>query len=75
MAVPSLAGRPSAVALLETILGVPNASAVYLVAVVAQRSWRGTPGAIVASLASFLLYDFFFTVPCYTFTIRDPANG
>lgn len=73
-AVPSLALATLAVFVLETYAGVPNASAAYLVAVVLTAVVAGTPGAVVASVASFLLYDFFFTIPLYTFTIRDPAE-
>ncbi len=74
VAVPSLALATLAVFLLETYAGVPNASAAYLVAVVLTAIVAGTPGAVLASVASFLLYDFFFTIPLYTFTIRDPAE-
>jgi two-component system sensor histidine kinase KdpD len=74
VAISSLAAATLAVHLLETNFGVPNASAVYLVAVVATAIVGGAPGAVVASLASFLLYDFFFTFPYYTFTVRDPAE-
>ena len=70
----SLAGATLAVALLEASVGVPNASAVYLVAVVATAIVGGAPGAIIASAASFLLYDFFFTAPYHTFTISDPGE-
>jgi two-component system sensor histidine kinase KdpD len=73
-AIPSLALTTAIVALLKSTVDVPNASAVYLVAVVVTAIVAGTPGAIVASIASFLLYDFFFTVPVYTFTIRDPGE-
>ena len=72
--VASLAAATVAVNLLEANLGVPNASAVYLVAVVATAIVAGTPGAVVASVASFLLYDYFFTVPYYTFTVKDPGE-
>ena len=74
VALSSLTGATVAVAVLETYVGVPNASAVYLVAVVAMAIVAGAPGAVVASVASFLLYDFFFTVPYYTLTIRDPGE-
>jgi two-component system sensor histidine kinase KdpD len=74
VAIPSLAGATLAVGLLERYVGVPNASAVYLVAVVATAIVAGAPGAVVSSAASFLLYDYFFTVPYYTFTIRDPGE-
>lgn len=74
IAVPSLAAATMLVAALEAYVSVPNASSVYLVAVVATAVVAGTAGAIVASVASFLLYDFFFTVPTFTFTIRDPEE-
>jgi two-component system sensor histidine kinase KdpD len=74
VAVPSLTAATVAVAVLENYVNVPNASAVYLVAVVATAVVAGTAGAILASVASFLLYDFFFITPVFTFTIRDPAE-
>jgi two-component system, OmpR family, sensor histidine kinase KdpD len=74
VAVPSLAGATIGVALLEHFLHLSNASVVYLTAVVATAIVAGTPGAIVAAVASFLLYDFFFTEPYLTFTIRDPSE-
>lgn len=74
VAVSSLAAATLCVRLLETNVGVPNASAVYLVAVVATAIVTGAPGAVVASVASFLLYDFFFTFPYLTFTVREPAE-
>jgi two-component system sensor histidine kinase KdpD len=73
-AVPSLAISTAIVALLRATVEIPNASAVYLVAVVATAIVSGTPGAIVASVAAFLLYDFFFTTPVFTFTVRDPGE-
>lgn len=74
VAVASLAAATLGVHILETSVGVPNASAIYLVAVVATAIVAGAPGAVIASIASFLLYDFFFTFPYYTFTVRDPAE-
>jgi hypothetical protein len=56
VALPSLAGATLAIAVLEC-LGVPNASAVYLAAVVATAFVAGTWGRVVAAVASFLLYD------------------
>jgi two-component system, OmpR family, sensor histidine kinase KdpD len=61
-----------AVAVLKSFVPVPNASIVYLLAVVASAIFAGTAGAVLTALASFLLYDFLFTVPYYTLTIRDP---
>ena len=60
-------------ALLEELVGVPDASAVYLVAVVFSSFVGGTAGAIVSSVGAFLLYDFFFTEPRGTFAINDPG--
>jgi len=57
--------------LLETAVGVPDASAVYLVAVVITAVVGGTPGAITSSVGSFLLYNYFFTEPRGTFAIDD----
>jgi len=74
VATSSLAAASIAVALLETYVAVPNASIVYLAAVVATAVVAGLPGAIVASVASFILYDFFFTEPHYTLTIKDPGE-
>lgn len=73
VAVPSLAGATAIVAFLEEYVGVPDASAVYLVAVVVTAYVTGTLGAIIAAVASFLLYNFLFTEPLHTFTIADPG--
>ncbi|HEY8871292.1 MAG TPA: DUF4118 domain-containing protein, partial [Candidatus Limnocylindrales bacterium] len=74
VALPSLAMATLAVAVLQEFVGVPNASAVYLAAVVATAFVAGTWGAIVAAVASFLLYDFLFILPLYTFAVADPGE-
>jgi len=63
-----------AVAVLEGPVGVPNASATYLLAVVACAVAFGTGAAIVASIAAFLIYDFMFIQPLYTLTVADPGE-
>jgi two-component system, OmpR family, sensor histidine kinase KdpD len=63
-----------AVAVLEGIVGVADASPVYLVAVVAIGILFGTTPAIATSLASVLLYDFLFTEPRYTLTVAQPRD-
>ncbi len=73
VAVPSLAAATVAVAYLQDVLGVPNPSAVYLVAVVITAFVSGTVGAILAAVASFLLYNFLYTEPRFTFWISDPG--
>jgi two-component system sensor histidine kinase KdpD len=74
VAVPALGGATLLVAFLEQYIGVPDASAAYLAAVVATAFVAGTWGAIVAAVASFLLYDFLFVKPIYTFTVNDPGE-
>jgi two-component system sensor histidine kinase KdpD len=71
IALASLGVATLAVAILEESLGVPNASAAYLAAVVVTAFAAGTWGAIVAAVASFLLYDFLFVLPLYTLTVAD----
>ncbi|MFO7532178.1 MAG: DUF4118 domain-containing protein [Candidatus Limnocylindrales bacterium] len=74
IAIPSLAVATAAAWLLETYAGVPDASVVYLVAVVATAVAAGTAGAIATAVASFLVYNFFFTQPLHTFAIDDPGD-
>jgi len=74
VAVPALALATIAVAILQDRLGIPNPSAVYLVAVVATAVVSGTAGAVVSAIASFLLYDYLFVDPRNTFTISNPGE-
>lgn len=70
--VPSLGAATALVWLLEVRLGIENASAVYLAAVVAAALVSGTIGALAAAVAGILLYDFLFTLPFHTLVISDP---
>jgi len=70
----ALAVATLATAFLEDRLGVPNASAIYLVAVVVSAIAAGTWGGVVAGIAAFLLYDSLFVQPLYTLTISDPGE-
>ncbi len=70
----SLAVATVAIALLQNVAGVPNASVVYLAAVVTTAFVAGTVGAIAAAAAAFLLYDFLFIQPLLTFTVSDPGE-
>lgn len=74
LAAVSLALATAAVWVLEEWVGVGNAGIVYVVAVAGTAVLGGTPGAIGASIGAFLLYDFFFIEPLYTFTIREPEE-
>ena len=62
------------VAVLEGAAGFDNGSPVFLLAVVTVAVLRGTGPAIATAFGSFLVYDFFFTDPHYTLTVRDPAE-
>ena len=70
----ALAAATGAAALLEIIAGIADASPVYLLAVVLAASRYGTGPAVAVSGLSFLLYDFLFTVPRFTFAVSDPAE-
>ncbi len=61
-------------ALVRYQLGVPHAATVYLLAVVAVGMGYGSWMAVTTSLASFLLYDFFFIRPVYTFSVAAPEE-
>ncbi len=62
------------VAVLEGSLGLGDASGLYLLAVVAVAAIDGTWSAVAASVAAFLVYDFFFIDPRYTLTVADPQE-
>jgi two-component system sensor histidine kinase KdpD len=70
----SLGAATIAVAILQDVLGVPNPSSLYLVAVVVTAVASGTWGAVIASIASFLLYNFLFVDPRYTLTVAQPGE-
>jgi two-component system sensor histidine kinase KdpD len=59
------------VAVLERSTEIPDASAVYLVAVVIVGSVGGTSAAIATAIAAFVVYDFLFTEPRFSLVISD----
>ena len=61
------------ISLIQTKTTIANISMLYLVAVLATAIAFGHRPAILASVVSFLTFDWFFTNPRYTFTISDPA--
>jgi two-component system sensor histidine kinase KdpD len=70
----ALGAATVAVAILQDGLGVPNPSALYLVAVVSTAITSGTWGAVITSVASFLLYNFLFVEPRYALTVAQPRE-
>ena len=68
----SLAAATVAVTILEESLGIPDASVIYLPAVVITAIVAGTAGAVVSAAVAILLYDFLFTHPLHTLAIDNP---
>src|ERR1700686_5674351 len=66
----ALAGTALAVAAIRAV--VPDVAPVYLLAVLAVGMLYGTAPAVVTSVAAFLVYDFLFVPPVFTFTIASP---
>jgi two-component system, OmpR family, sensor histidine kinase KdpD len=58
--------------LLIALTPIPNLSIVFLMAVLLIAVNFGVWPAIYASVLSFLIYNFFFIQPLYTFTIAEP---
>ena len=59
---------------LKQYLGVSNIALVFLTAIITSAIAYGLWPALIACLASLLVYNFFFLPPLYTFTIADPEN-
>jgi two-component system sensor histidine kinase KdpD len=59
---------------LTAILTLPNLSMIFLTAVLFSAVRFGTRAAVIASLASFAAYNFFFIEPIYTFTVAQPQE-
>ena len=55
-------------------IGVQNTDLVFLTAIVAIAVRFGLWPSLLASVASALCYNFFFTEPYYTFSVADPRN-
>ena len=63
--------------LIGLVLGgarIANISMLYLLAVLATATVFGRGAAVVASVAAFLAFDWFFVEPVHHFTIADPAE-
>ena len=68
----SVAAALGVAELLSKLTPLPNLSMVFLMAVLFTAVNFGTWPAIYASLLSFLIYNFFFIEPVYTFTVAEP---
>lgn len=74
VAIPALAVATLLVWVFEERFGIPDASPVYLLAVVVTALVSGTAGALAAAVTGILLYDYLFTHPVGTFVISDPGE-
>jgi two-component system sensor histidine kinase KdpD len=73
-ALASVAGAVAVGEALIQVLKLPNLSMIFLTAVLFSAVRFGTRGAVIASLASFVGYNFFFIEPIYTFTVAQPQE-
>ena len=55
-------------------VNIANISMVYLLVVLAAAAGFGMGPAILASLAAFVAFDWFFIEPIHTFAVADPAE-
>jgi two-component system, OmpR family, sensor histidine kinase KdpD len=67
----ALAAATVVAAGLQAELGIADASAIYLLAVVPIAGRFGTWSGAVASVIAFLIYDFLFTAPRFTFNVTN----
>ena len=58
----------------QNILEKAHIGLFYLLIVAIMANLSGTRPALLASVLSFLLWNFFFFTPLYTFTIHDPRE-
>ena len=70
----SLALATVLVTFLEQVAGIDNASAAYLLAVVALAVRLGTLEAILGAVGAFVLANYLFTPPVHTLTVLDPTE-
>jgi two-component system sensor histidine kinase KdpD len=59
---------------LSAALKLPNLSIIFLAAVLITGMRFGTRAAVIASLLSFVAFNFFFINPPYTFTVAQPQE-
>jgi two-component system sensor histidine kinase KdpD len=74
LALLTVAAATAVSALLWPWIGTENTDLVYLTAVVGTAVRFGLWPSLLASAASALCYNFFFTPPYYTFAIADPRH-
>ena len=74
LAVAGVAAATLAIGLTQTVAHISNISLLYLPVVLWLAARHGRWPAILASVLSFLSYDFFFIPPYHLFTVDDPTE-
>jgi two-component system sensor histidine kinase KdpD len=74
LAVALVAGATLVVTALERGTEIPDASAVYLIAVVVVGSVAGTTAALATALLAFVTYDLLFTEPQFSLVVSDTSE-
>lgn len=74
LAFASIAVGTVVIAILEQWTDIPDASAVYLVAVVIVGSVAGTAAALGTAIIAFLVYDILFTEPRLSLVVADQSE-
>ena len=74
LAIATVAAMTVVIGLVEGAVRVANISMLYLIVVLAVATRLGSGPAIVASIAAFLTFDWFFVEPLHTFTVADPQE-
>jgi two-component system sensor histidine kinase KdpD len=69
-----LGGATAVAAGLQAWLGIADASAIYLLAIVPIAGRYGTLSGVSASVIAFLTYDYLFTAPRFTFNVTNPQE-
>lgn len=72
--VAGVAAMSALIALIEAAIEIPNLLIVYLLVVVFCAVTWGWWSALGAAILAFLLYDFLFVDPRFTFTVHDPEE-
>src|SRR5438270_1129646 len=63
----------AAVLILERVIGIRQASSVYLLAVATVAIAFGSAAAAGTAIGGFLVYNFLFVQPLYTFSVGEPS--
>jgi len=67
----ALVAATGVAAALQAWVGLADTSAIYLLAIVPIAGRYGTVSGVIASVIAFLVYDFLFTAPRFTFNVTN----